>query len=247
MKRRVATEIVTALQKTTGRFLRKDKQANGVWREMSTEEAIQKAMQVIRDYKRPDRVALRGAGGQNGARKRRHCQESTPMDILQNIPPAPLYAIDDNPHKVSESDVLCGRGAFVNGHSGNQRLRDLAIKRKAAFDAGSFTDKQQLASEIVNIIRNLHPPGRFLKRPVKLKGKPLPRGLAGEWEELSDALAIHKACQIMRDISKFKMSNPCTENCSSASKRSKFMTYRQIFPRELLDHACFLPMTELLL
>lgn len=76
------------------------------------------------------------------------------------------------------------------------------MERKDAFDAGNFTEKQALASEIINIIRSLDPPGRFLKRRDTSKGKELPRGLSGDWEELSDGKAIHKATQIMRDISK---------------------------------------------
>lgn len=76
------------------------------------------------------------------------------------------------------------------------------MERKETFDAGNFTEKQALATEIVNLIRSLDPPGRFLKRADALKRKIPPHGLTAEWEELSDAKAIHKACQVMRDISK---------------------------------------------
>ncbi len=57
----------------------------------------------------------------------------------------------------------------MNGHIGNERLRTLAQERKRAFDAGSYTEKRQLATEIVQIIRSLDPPGRFLKRVTPSK------------------------------------------------------------------------------
>lgn len=116
----------------------------------------------------------------------------------------------------------------MNGHVGNNRFRVLALERKSRFDLGNYSEKRGLATEVVQIIRNLGPPGRFLKR---VKAKPAPesptnaenveaasepvgtgttpgsidfvmpaRGLDGTWEELSDEKAIHKACQVMRDI-----------------------------------------------
>jgi hypothetical protein len=108
----------------------------------------------------------------------------------------------------------------VNGHVGNARLRDLALERKIQFDSGNYTEKRSLATEVVQIIRSLEPPGRFLKRAKEAGGggkQPAvkeddnniedednwdapSKGLEGTWEELSDEKAIHKACQVMRDI-----------------------------------------------
>lgn len=126
------------------------------------------------------------------------------------MPEEPVGPIIENPFGVHDHDILCGRGAFVNGHVGNQRLRTLALERKAAFDAGNYTEKRSLAGEIVQIIKGLEPAGRFLKRgpatPAKAEKKEdeswvvPPKGTSGEWEELSDEKAIHKACQVMRDI-----------------------------------------------
>lgn len=83
------------------------------------------------------------------------------------------------------------------------------MERKIQFDSGNYTEKRALATEIVSHIRSLDPPGRFLKR-VNRAPKPQkdesgdwilpPRGLDGTWEELNDEKAIHKACQVMRDI-----------------------------------------------
>jgi hypothetical protein len=53
-KRRIATDIVTST--TAGvhaRFLKKKKVDKGAWFEMNLDQAILKACQVMRDYKRP--------------------------------------------------------------------------------------------------------------------------------------------------------------------------------------------------
>lgn len=87
-KRRIATEIVTATTSgTKARFLKKKKADKGAWFEMNLDQAILKACQVMRDYKRPDRLAIREMMAQNGsARKRQRSQESTPMiDIVSSL------------------------------------------------------------------------------------------------------------------------------------------------------------------
>jgi len=207
-KRRIATEIVDAVfNNGEARFLKR-KSEKGPWFELTKEQAILKACQVMRDYKRPDRIAHREMMAANGqARKRSRQVESTPMLDIP-IPEAPVEPIIENPFGVHDHDILCGRGAFVNGHVGNQRLRKLAQERKTAFDAGNYTDKRSLANEIVSIIKALDPPGRFLKKAskkpddsAKEEGKDdEPKEPESEWEELNDEKAIHKACQVMRDI-----------------------------------------------
>lgn len=76
-KRRVATEIVAATTSLHGRFLKR-KSDKGPWFALTTERAILKACQVMRDFQRPDRVQLRELQAQNGARKRQRTTESTP-------------------------------------------------------------------------------------------------------------------------------------------------------------------------
>lgn len=90
---------------------------------------------------------------------------------------------------------------FVNGHKGNQYLRQLAMARKAQFDSGTYSEKRLLATEIVSAIKDLDPPGRFLRRLSKPPGKDLESAtLSSSWEELDVEKSIHKACQVMRDI-----------------------------------------------
>ena len=58
----------------------------------------------MRDYKRPDRVALRE--GREGKRERKH--QSTPMDEVVHIPIKPLEPVVENPCGVHDHDILCG-------------------------------------------------------------------------------------------------------------------------------------------
>jgi hypothetical protein len=76
-KRRVATEIVAVTTGVGGRFLKR-KSDKGPWFALTTEKAILKACQVMRDFQRPDRVQLRELQAQNGTRKRQRTTESTP-------------------------------------------------------------------------------------------------------------------------------------------------------------------------
>jgi hypothetical protein len=212
-KRRIAMEIVQAAVTDFGARFLKRKEEKGPWYEMNEEQALLKACQVMRDHKRPDRLAQREMMAAHG--KKRNRATSTPMDDVPVVP-VPEEAIMENPFGVHDHDILCGRGAFVNGHIGNARLRDLAHARKTQFDSGNYTEKRTLAMEVVTIIRSLDPPGRFLKRVDPSKASATPanikptedknqpdepdRTLEAGWEELSDEKAIHKACQVMRDI-----------------------------------------------
>ena len=77
VKRRIAAEIVNVTKALPGRFLKR-RNDKGPWYEISTEKAILKACQVMRDFQRPDRLALREMASANGARKRQRTSESTP-------------------------------------------------------------------------------------------------------------------------------------------------------------------------
>lgn len=96
-KRRIATEIVSQMTNEHGtRFLKKPRNANDKgpggetipipYYAMSFEQAILKSQQVMRDYKRPDRLAIREIMAQQGtARKRSRSVESTPMvDVVSS-------------------------------------------------------------------------------------------------------------------------------------------------------------------
>lgn len=112
-----------------------------------------------------------------------------------------MAPIVENPFGVHDHDVLSGRGAFVNGHIGNLNFRKLCLVRKTDFDAGNYSEKRNLATEVFNQIKSLDPPGRFLKRAAKTDDT-TEGSMEGEWVELSEDKAIHKACQVMRDIAR---------------------------------------------
>ena len=89
-KRRIATEIVVQTKATNARFLKR-KADKGPWHEMTDEKALLKACQVMRDYQRPDRIALRAASG-NGRKRQRlgePGEEPTPVSafvcLLSNV------------------------------------------------------------------------------------------------------------------------------------------------------------------
>ena len=78
------------------------------WVELTLEKSIQKACQVLRDYKRPDREAIRQAAAENGlTRKRERRVESTPMDDIA-LPLQPVQPLLDN-FGVHDHDVLSGK------------------------------------------------------------------------------------------------------------------------------------------
>jgi len=90
----------------------------------------------------------------------------------------------------TDSDVLCGRGAGMLNHPGNTTYRNFVAEKKIAYLTRNFKrEKRQIANEIVEKIRNLDPPGRFLCQD---KGD-------GEWHEIGDVKAREKTLQALRE------------------------------------------------
>ena len=192
-KKRICAEIWNeCVQKYGSRYLKRH-QAKGPWFEQTAEVAELKAAQVMRDHKRPDRLLQREIMVAQG--KKRTRATATPMDHVEPVP-VPAQPLVECPEGVHPHDVLGGRGAFVNGHPGNQRLRELAAERKDAFDTASYTEKKNLAIGVVESIRQLQPPGRFLTKDGE-----------GVWTELNYEKCVHKACQVMRDYKRADRKN----------------------------------------
>jgi hypothetical protein len=91
VKRRLATEIVNNVKSKGGRFLKR-KTDKGPWFEVTTEKAVLKAMQVMRDYQRPDRMALRQMQAATGQRRRQRTQESTPGVNADAVSVYPIFS-----------------------------------------------------------------------------------------------------------------------------------------------------------
>lgn len=90
-----------------------------------------------------------------------------------------------NPH---ENDVLLGRGGNNNRHSGNEKLRTLARREAALYNISMKMQKSAISRQLVQEMRDLNPPARFLKQ---LK--------SGEWQDVGDLLAREKVSQVLRD------------------------------------------------
>lgn len=89
------------------------------------------------------------------------------------------------------NDVLSGRGGRINNHEGNVQFRTLVAKVKVKYLSRRTKklDKAWIAADIVEQIRNLDPPGRFLKEDVN----------SGLWHEVGDERARRKTGQALRE------------------------------------------------
>lgn len=97
-----------------------------------------------------------------------------------------------NPPKKAEftdSDVLCGRGGLTNNARGNIYFRHLVRQKQESYLLASKREKAGVAREIVNTIRSLNPPGRFLKKDSK----------TGVWVEIGERKAREKTSQALRE------------------------------------------------
>lgn len=90
---------------------------------------------------------------------------------------------------INDNDVLCGRGGATNSHCGNRSYRKLVKKFKDKYLKAKKKEKPSVAAEVVEIIRNLNPPGRFLKKDKE----------TGWYLDIGDARAKEKTSQALRE------------------------------------------------
>lgn len=109
-----------------------------------------------------------------------------PRPVL-HVPPRGIGPIVEP----NENDVLCGRGGRINSHSGNVNFRDVinAKKKEYLAPATKKLEKAHIAAALVNDIRSMDPPGRFLKEDRE----------TGWWFDIGDAKAIKKTGQALRE------------------------------------------------
>ena len=88
-----------------------------------------------------------------------------------------------------EHDVLSGRGNFVNYHTGNEHFRALVKKHKIAYVACPKPENGRFSKIIVDEIRTMDPPGRFLKQDAATK----------LWMEIGDKKSLDKTRQALRE------------------------------------------------
>lgn len=92
----------------------------------------------------------------------------------------------ETPH---DHDVLSGRGNFVNYHAGNEHFRALVRKYKLAYVACPKPQKGKFSKMIVDEIRALNPPGRFLKQDPTTK----------LWYDIGEKKSLDKTRQALRE------------------------------------------------
>lgn len=115
------------------------------------------------------------------------CKSKITADMEEMIAPKNGGLIID----IQKNDVLCGRGGAINSHHGNIEFRALVSQHRGVYLSASTKklDKADIAAQIVNIVRSMNPPGRFLKEDRSNQG----------WFEIGDVKAIKKAGQAMRE------------------------------------------------
>jgi hypothetical protein len=97
---------------------------------------------------------------------------------------------DPNGFNISQNDVLCGRGGLTNHHPGNVFFRRLVRIKQESYLLASKREKAGVAKEIVELVRSLDPPGRFLKKDQRN---------SGVWVEIGDRKAREKTSQALRE------------------------------------------------
>jgi len=86
-------------------------------------------------------------------------------------------------------DVLSGRGNKSNFHAGNKHFRELVRKYKQECANSPRRDKPAFAEKVVDEIKSLNPPGRFLKQDKS----------TGLWYDIGMKKTLQKARQALRE------------------------------------------------
>ena len=113
---------------------------------------------------------------------------------------SPRKEDNDNAHvtKLRENDVLLGRGGGTNNHSGNVKFRKLINEHKLRYLAASKVDKPKVAREVVQLWRQMQPPGRFLARKDEDNSEKSNEDNT-VWYDVGDKKANAKASQCLRE------------------------------------------------
>lgn len=89
----------------------------------------------------------------------------------------------------TSNDILSGRGNFVNNHGGNRKFRSLVANRRLEYVAAPKDLKPLFAKNIIDALKSLNPPGRFLLQDPDTK----------LWHELDEKKAMAKTRQALRE------------------------------------------------
>lgn len=92
-----------------------------------------------------------------------------------------------------DNDALCGRGGHTIHWSGNIKFRALVEQHRDRYHSASRVEKGKVVAEVVQIWRQMTPPGRFLiLSDPKL-------GDASPWHDIGDKSAQKKTAKRLRE------------------------------------------------
>jgi hypothetical protein len=112
-----------------------------------------------------------------------------PDHIISSSPDEKVYRTTV-PNK---NDVLCGRGGTINSHPGNEQYRSIVDSKKRVYLTARFKrEKRLIATSIVDQIRNMDPPGRFLQKDADKQ----------TWFDIGEEKSREKTSQALRENSK---------------------------------------------
>ncbi|KAG7367074.1 hypothetical protein IV203_029744 [Nitzschia inconspicua] len=92
----------------------------------------------------------------------------------------------ETPHR---NDVLCGRGVTTNRWVGNENFRAIVGLNKEMYVTSTKRQKMAISRSIVEAVRSLNPPGRFLDKDPQ----------TGLWYDVGHKKAVEKTSQALRD------------------------------------------------
>jgi hypothetical protein len=114
----------------------------------------------------------------------------SPQNHRNESPPdAPWPTIPRSPGELQELDIVCGRGAPINYHYGNQVFKDVIQDYQTAYLCAKRSDKPHVAMKIMDLVKQSG--ARFVKRE-KAAG-------VFAWMEIDSKGAYEKVCQALRE------------------------------------------------
>jgi hypothetical protein len=99
--------------------------------------------------------------------------------------------------KLHHHDCIFGRGGFTNNYIGNANFRKLVNEHKMRYLSCNKIEKPKVARDVVQLWKQLDPPGRFLTRWDD--GTKTKRGDPVAWVQCPDQKAQEKASQSLRE------------------------------------------------
>lgn len=169
---------------------------------------------------------------------------------------SPINSEGGNEHssdiqKPHQNDVLCGRGGSSNRHVGNMQFRELVAANKKTYVGLTKKQKMMVARQIVDMVRQTKPPGRFLAKDSD----------TGMWYDIGLPRSLEKTSQALREknsndlpdlahgessIAELHVSDEKgnEEARSKNSKTKKVETPQLTIPPHLMDVFCPKPSSQ---